>query len=140
VLVALPAAACGLAETARVAGYLASQSAGQCGPCRNGLPAIADALVEVAEGRPGASGAVAAIERWSSLVIGRGACRLPDGAVGFIASAWRTFASDIARHIQYGPCTGVGHPPVLPTPPAAGPPIGRATSPGVRALTGGGVR
>lgn len=37
VLVALPADACGLAETAAVAQYLAAESAGQCGPCWNGL-------------------------------------------------------------------------------------------------------
>jgi NADH:ubiquinone oxidoreductase subunit F (NADH-binding) len=38
VLAALPASRCGLAETARVARYLALESAGQCGPCLNGLP------------------------------------------------------------------------------------------------------
>ncbi len=48
VLIALPAERCGLAETARVARYLALESAGQCGPCLNGLPRIADALADLA--------------------------------------------------------------------------------------------
>ena len=39
---------CGLAETARIAAYLARESAGQCGPCVFGLEAIADALDSIA--------------------------------------------------------------------------------------------
>ena len=41
VIAALPADRCGLAEAARVTRYLAAESAGQCGPCLNGLPRIA---------------------------------------------------------------------------------------------------
>ena len=48
VLVALPADRCGLTEAARVTGYLAAESAGQCGPCLNGLPRIAAGLAELA--------------------------------------------------------------------------------------------
>ncbi len=48
VLAALPAGRCGLIETARVARYLALESAGQCGPCLNGLPRIAGALADLA--------------------------------------------------------------------------------------------
>ena len=40
----LPAAACPVAETARVARWMSDESAGQCGPCINGLGAIAGAL------------------------------------------------------------------------------------------------
>ena len=43
-VVALPEGACGLVETARVAHYLARESAGQCGPCVHGLEAIAGSL------------------------------------------------------------------------------------------------
>ena len=39
-----PRHACGIAETARVARYMAGESAGQCGPCVFGLPAVADDL------------------------------------------------------------------------------------------------
>jgi NADH:ubiquinone oxidoreductase subunit F (NADH-binding) len=47
----LPAGTCGLAETARIAGYLAGPLAGQCGPCINGLPRLADTLVALTTGR-----------------------------------------------------------------------------------------
>jgi NADH:ubiquinone oxidoreductase subunit F (NADH-binding) len=38
----------GVIETARAVRYLAGESAGRCGPCLNGLPAIAGALLELA--------------------------------------------------------------------------------------------
>ena len=44
IVVAWPAGACSLAETARVVRYMAEESAGQCGPCRFGFQALADAL------------------------------------------------------------------------------------------------
>jgi NADH:ubiquinone oxidoreductase subunit F (NADH-binding) len=51
VLVALPADQCGIVETARVTCYLALESAGQCGPCFNGLSRIATVLDEFARSR-----------------------------------------------------------------------------------------
>jgi hypothetical protein len=41
---------------------------------------------------------------------------MPDGAVRFVGSAWRAFATDVARHTRWGPCDGIHHPPVLPVP------------------------
>jgi NADH:ubiquinone oxidoreductase subunit F (NADH-binding) len=47
-VIALPITSCGLAETARVVSYLAEESAAQCGPCMFGLPALTEALIELA--------------------------------------------------------------------------------------------
>jgi NADH:ubiquinone oxidoreductase subunit F (NADH-binding) len=84
----LPAGASGLAETARIARFLANESAGQCGPCVHGLAAIAGALEATVRGRDERD----RIARWCSQVTGRGACRHPDGATRFVASALEVFA------------------------------------------------
>jgi NADH:ubiquinone oxidoreductase subunit F (NADH-binding) len=117
VLAALPADRCGLAETARVARYLALESAGQCGPCLNGLPRIAAALTHLAGPRPRPE-VVADLGRWAGLVEGRGACHHPDGTVRFVRSALRAFAAEIGRH-RHGGCSAVSDLPFLPVP--AGP-------------------
>jgi NADH:ubiquinone oxidoreductase subunit F (NADH-binding) len=119
VVATLPASRCGLAETARVVRYLALESAGQCGPCLNGLPRIAAALADIAAGRHRAD-TVEDVARWSGLVTGRGACRHPDGTARFVSSALRTFAAEIGRH-QRGRCSAADTRPVLPVPvPAQG--------------------
>jgi len=92
VLIALPARVSGLAESARIASYLADQSAGQCGPCIYGLRAIADAMQELADGSA-APGTVEQIRRWCGEVDGRGACHHPNGAVRFVLSSLRLFAA-----------------------------------------------
>ena len=121
VLVVLPAGSCPLAETARVIRYLAGQSAGQCGPCTNGLPALAEALSQVAFARPGPE-----VLRWTTellaLVRGRGACHLPDGTAGLVASTLRAFDADLRQHAEHGPCGRAARRPVLPLPaPPGGP-------------------
>jgi NADH:ubiquinone oxidoreductase subunit F (NADH-binding) len=114
VLVALPAGRCGLAETARVVRYLAAESAGQCGPCLNGLPRIATALAELAGPKPRRQVREDA-ERWAGLVTGRGACHHPDGTVRFVRSALTVFGPEIARHAQ-GRCSAANREPFLPLP------------------------
>jgi len=115
VLIALPAACCGLAETARVLRYLAGQSARQCGPCTFGLPAIADALAHLAwRGRD--ERAADWLRSLLPLVDKRGACHFPDGAVALVASALRVFAGDLERHLSQGPCPDASRPAVLPVP------------------------
>ena len=114
VLLALPASACGLAETQRVTSWLASQSAGQCGPCTLGLPAIAEDLALLS--RSGNTTNVRnRLQRRLRLVEGRGACRHPDGTARFVASALQTFEADLTRHRRGNPCPPSRYP-VLPLP------------------------
>jgi NADH:ubiquinone oxidoreductase subunit F (NADH-binding) len=114
VLAALPADRCGLAEAARVTSYLAAESAGQCGPCLNGLPRIAAALAELA-GRGHRRETLDGLERWSGLVTGRGACRHPDGTVRFVRSALQVFGPEIDIHAK-GRCSATDRTPFLPVP------------------------
>jgi len=114
VLAALPSHHCGLTETARVVAYLAAESAGQCGPCLNGLPRIAAALAELAGTRPRRQ-TRADLERWAGLVIGRGACSHPDGTIRFVRSALLVFEPELALH-ERGHCTGVNRRAFLPLP------------------------
>ena len=114
VLAALPSDRCGLTETARVTGYLAAESAGQCGPCLNGLPRIAAGLAELA-GAGHRRQTRADVERWAGLVTGRGACNHPDGTVRFVRSALTVFAPEIKRHAR-GQCSATDRRPFLPLP------------------------
>lgn len=113
VLFFLPEGACGLTETARIATWLAGQSSGQCGPCVHGLRAIATALGALARGD--GQDAAAKILRWSADVEGRGACKLPDGAVRFVRSALGAFAGDIEVHRRHGRCGAPSEQALLPT-------------------------
>lgn len=115
IIVALPTRACGLAETARVLRWLADETAGQCGPCVFGLPAIADDFAGIAAGRWNAP-ARRRLGRRLEVIPGRGACRHPDGAVRFAASALRVFASHLRAHGRPGACASAGAgPSLLPT-------------------------
>jgi NADH:ubiquinone oxidoreductase subunit F (NADH-binding) len=113
-IVVLPADACGIVETARVARYLAEQSAGQCGPCVHGLAAIADSLEQLVV-RTRRTPDAGLLRRRLAQVANRGACRHPDGAVALVASALRVFSGELDRHLHGRRCTGHGRP-VLPIP------------------------
>ncbi|HWS32833.1 MAG TPA: NADH-ubiquinone oxidoreductase-F iron-sulfur binding region domain-containing protein [Actinoplanes sp.] len=98
VIIALPATSCGLTETARIANYLAAEVAGQCGPCVNGLPRMAETLADLAR-RRNRQGLPAEVERLARLVSGRGACRHPDGTARLVLSAMRAFEADVTAHL-----------------------------------------
>jgi NADH:ubiquinone oxidoreductase subunit F (NADH-binding) len=105
VLIALGESACGLHESARLARYLADQSAGQCGPCVHGLAAMADAFAALVDGRRGGqrSNHQEQMLRWADEIRGRGACHHPNGATRLIVSSLHAFAAEIASHAS-GAC------------------------------------
>src|ERR1022692_4452143 len=111
-IAALPEDACGLAETARVARYLADESAGQCGPCLFGLDAVAGQVEQIADGR---SADLSTLRRWLGQVDGRGACRHPDGAARLIRSALDAFRPQLERHAT-GWCCATRKAHLLPVP------------------------
>ncbi|MGD0810542.1 MAG: NADH-ubiquinone oxidoreductase-F iron-sulfur binding region domain-containing protein [Acidimicrobiales bacterium] len=115
VLLVLAHGGCGLLETETIARYLSGQSAGQCGPCLFGLPAIAEDLGLLVRG-PCRPKDLERLRARCGLVAGRGACRHPDGAVRLVNSALSVFEADVDHHMQYGPCSGCLLPPTAPVP------------------------
>ena len=94
---------CPLGEVSRIASYLAGESAGQCGPCKLGLPRIARALAALIDG----SGGIEALDvarRSAAAVTGRGACAHPDGVTRFVLSALDVFTEDLAAHVFHSSC------------------------------------
>ncbi|MGD9986622.1 NADH-ubiquinone oxidoreductase-F iron-sulfur binding region domain-containing protein [Pseudonocardia sp.] len=116
ILLALPARSCGLTETAHLLDHLADESAGQCGPCRFGLAAIALDLREIAHVTPGAQAAASRLVRRLDAIAGRGACAHPDGAIRLARSALRVFRRDLDDHLRGLPCRGATAPPLFPLP------------------------
>ena len=104
VVVAFPASACGVRESARVTRYLADESAGQCGPCVHGLAALASGLEQVARSR--GRDDRERLERWADQVTARGACRHPDGVSRFVLSTLAAFEDEFTLHLRKGRCSG----------------------------------
>ncbi len=115
VVALLSAEACPVAETARVTRWMAHESARQCGPCLNGLDAMAAAIEEVAVGAARGK-ARQRIAHFASLARGRGACSHPDGAVRMVVSALEVFAAEFADHAKHGVCDACRRPAELPLP------------------------
>jgi NADH:ubiquinone oxidoreductase subunit F (NADH-binding) len=105
VILPLDRATCPIQVTASVVEYLAAHSARRCGPCRNGLPALADALRELASGDP--AGMTTRTKELVALVVGRGACAHPDGTARLVGSLFRAFPEEIGAH-EHGYCGTAG--------------------------------
>jgi NADH:ubiquinone oxidoreductase subunit F (NADH-binding) len=97
-VVALPADTCPVAETARLVAWLADERVGQCGPCLNGLPALASEMRLLATGSGDCAGSPLRLRRWAGMVEGRGACHHPDGAVRLVTSLLGQLGDEVARH------------------------------------------
>lgn len=104
VVIALDESQCGLRFAAEVITYLANQSARQCGPCLNGLPALAATMSALAGGAGGDLPVRA--RQLADLVERRGACHHPDGSARFARSSLAVFGDEIARH-QRGECVAL---------------------------------
>jgi ferredoxin len=100
IIVPLPDNTCALGEVARVAQYLAAESAGQCGPCRLGMPDMARRLTGILDGSASPEG----VRALTSAMRGRGACSHPDGSSRFVLSALDTFTDDVTAHLYHRGC------------------------------------
>jgi NADH:ubiquinone oxidoreductase subunit F (NADH-binding) len=112
VVVALGRSACPLQELAGTMAWLASENAGQCGPCVHGLPALTELLFSLAGGLAPHDFSQR-LERFTRNLAGRGACHLPDGAARFLTSGLEVFGADVAAHAGRGRCRACGRPPTL---------------------------
>lgn len=100
VMVALPGGVCRLQVVAAVARTLAAGSAGQCGPCRMGLPFIASELTAVAAASNVAGPALVEAEDAMASLRGRGICSHPTAAVDALRSALQWASDDLQAHRQ----------------------------------------
>lgn len=98
----LPEETCPVGELVRVARWMAKESAGQCGPCVLGLPALADALARASDG--GGQAALEAVRARAAAVTKRGACSHPDGTARLVESALDTFPAEFSEHAQGRGC------------------------------------
>jgi NADH:ubiquinone oxidoreductase subunit F (NADH-binding) len=88
--------ACPVVLTARIVEYLAGQSARRCGPCKNGLPALAEAVSLLAD--RGVSTATRRMNQLFDVISGRGSCAHPDGTVKLVKSMLKAFPDEVLAH------------------------------------------
>ncbi len=86
---------CPVTETARYTDFLAAESAGRCGPCRHGLPALADEVRGLAEG----ADTRRRLRELTGLVEGRGACAHPDGTARLVTSLLTRLEDLVEEHL-----------------------------------------
>lgn len=100
VIARLSHSTCALSEVAAVSSWLAGQSAGQCGPCFFGLPAVAADVAALLRGHDKA----APLDRRLAQLPGRGACAHPDGSAMFVRTALAAMRDEVNLHRQHGTC------------------------------------
>jgi NADH:ubiquinone oxidoreductase subunit F (NADH-binding) len=109
----VPAGRCALAEVARLARYLADESAGQCGPCMLGLPEVADIAEQLAAG----SARRRHLRRLLELadeIDGRNACSHPDASLAMLRSAISGLPTEVDRHLRGRGCGLIFEPSLFP--------------------------
>jgi len=124
ILWALEPDSCPLRELARIAAYMAGESAGQCGPCRFGLPSVADDLSLLATAHVGPEDTHRLHERLA-LIVGRGGCKHPDGTARLISTGLHAFQDEVAHHLN-GRCSARTTAPSIPLPTGRSIPVARA--------------
>lgn len=87
---------CPVQFVAELLAYAGGESAGQCGPCMFGVPAVAADWASAAASAD--SAALARLRDRTPLLRNRGACRFPDGIAGFTESALRVFGDHLSQH------------------------------------------
>ena len=103
VVAVVSSASCGLGETGRLLRWLSSQSAGQCGPCINGLPRLAAQFDDLLDGRLRRRD-LKSMRLLLSSLRGRGDCGHPTGVVTLVESALDTFDEELTRHLRGETC------------------------------------
>lgn len=105
VVLALAEGACPVQVTADIVTYLAEQSAKRCGPCRLGLPALAEEMQQLGAGVD----TLVRLRELAGLVTGRGACAHPDGTARLVGSLLTTMRESVRGHLSgYCACVATG--------------------------------
>jgi NADH:ubiquinone oxidoreductase subunit F (NADH-binding) len=84
--------------------FFADESARQCGTCKFGTIAMADALERIARGESRRDDLQRLSHYANEMLPGRGACGHLDGATIAARTALSVFRDDIQRHITHGRC------------------------------------
>jgi NADH:ubiquinone oxidoreductase subunit F (NADH-binding) len=97
-------AVCGLWQAVYLLRFFAEESAKQCGTCKFGTIAMADALERIARGESQRDDIRRLTHYANEMLPGRGACGHLDGATIAARTALSVFSNDIHRHIIRGHC------------------------------------
>ena len=94
--------ACVVAATAVLSRFLATESCGQCPPCKLGTAALAERFLELDKGR-GDLTAVEEIQAWTTRVTDANRCGLGTGERALAAGTMRMFTDEVLGHLAH-PC------------------------------------